>query len=338
MNRLLSIILIDYLDGRTAYLGGEYIGAIEKLESARINHDPSDVEFYSEILNTSASVFTDNLFFEQADFLIGKAERIRADLHLPALYESVSGRGVCAFKAGRFKDARNLFEQAYQGMQESGPIADHNRILNYIAKAQLFCGEPAAASVSLDKALESADTAKKASFSHAIRMALLVSGKKHQEATRLFRSEFMLPENHEQFDVFALGWGYRYQAEACAATGLSRDAAEYLARAIRFFDSELYVLEACSALLLPIAWGLDPQTLSLFSSMVGDMALMQKLEAYCMKHRAINQSYFKDVFTESGASLPRKARLENFGLDVAMLLSVPDKSRAQAFLSAPCLL
>ncbi len=127
--------VFSYLKGRNEYHLGEYIGALDLLDSAFSGTDGTDLEFRSDILNPAAACFTDNLFFDHASCLLQEALRIREQLALAKKVETLSAMGCLALKRADFAAASDLFALTLREMRKNGFIEEENRILNYAAKA-----------------------------------------------------------------------------------------------------------------------------------------------------------------------------------------------------------
>lgn len=328
----------EYLSGRADYSSGEYIGALISLDHAFSNCDVNDHETRSDILNTAASSFTDNLFFDQADALHSRALETRRRLHLSEKAdETLSAMGITALKRRDFKSALKLFSESFEGSR----LKEQNRICNYLAKAALFCGDYKSAEKYLDQALDALGAkqdAVKSSFTYAIKMALLVTVKDYDGVCDLLKKTFLLPEYRE--DPFTAAWGYYYEAEACFQLGRIKDALQYQARAVRCFHEERYILEEGLAALKPYLWDLEGNE-PLFSEYWGlfsDINVMDDLDNYLEAHNNLPELYFSEILKLSAAKdLPKTNLAELIDLIKGAGFS-KDPQKVQKALDFVCLL
>jgi tetratricopeptide (TPR) repeat protein len=292
--------LLEYLRGRSEYHKGEYIGALELLDKAYRAADKKDEEFISDILNTAASSFTDNLFFEHARILLREALAIREKLSLGTKAETISAIGVLAFKNGNFDEAYSLFTQALREMRTSNFVKDENRILNYLAKAALYKGDSATSDTFLDEALGKADRVEQKLFSHAIRMASLVMRKEFQSAHELFQETFLLPEHHQH--CFPVAWGYFFEAEASFQLGRLKDAIRHQARCVDLFLSDRFILEAGLASIKPFLWNPDIEHLELFYENINEENIVNELIEYRDNHEDLPERFFTEFFDKNDSA------------------------------------
>lgn len=330
--------VFNYLRGQIEYHKGEYIGALELLNSAFLEMDSTDLEFRSDILNTAASSFTDNLFFEHAQIMLQESLRIRNELRLAKKMETLSAMGCAALKMAKYNKASELFLQALREMRENTFVVEENRILNYTAKASLFTGDFETASVLVEESLEKAVNSKKnTAFSNSIKMAILTRKGNYVAADTFFRETFLPPENHSE--VFATAWGYFFEAEACYKLGRKKDAVQYQTRSILFFLSDRYVLEAGLGGITPLLWDLSEEERSYFERLIGDTELLSMLMEYRETHNDLPERFFSDFFNEKGIKDGDvKTQLTTFieGIINAALTKNPEQARK--VINSVCLL
>ena len=330
--------VFSYIKGRSEYHQGEYIGALELLDAAFSRTEATDLEFRSDILNTAASSFTDNLFFDHADQLLSEALRIREQLGLAKKVETLSAMGCVALKKAHFEKACELFDQTLREMQKNGFIEEENRILNYAAKGLIYKGDFAKASDLIEEALRKAGEKKRdVAFSNSIKMSFLVKKENFADADAFFRETFLLPENHSE--ISATAWGYFFEAEACYRLGRKRDALQYQARSIKFFLSDRYVLEAGLGGIAPLLWDISEEEMSFFEKLIGDTDLLSILMNYKETHRDLPERFFKKFFDNkkknTGAS---KSQLEIFIENIVNAAVTKSPKKAQSIFNSICLL
>ncbi len=330
--------VFSYLKGRNEYHLGEYIGALDLLDSAFSGTDGTDLEFRSDILNTAASCFTDNLFFDHASCLLQEALRIREQLALAKKVETLSAMGCLALKRADFAAASDLFALTLREMRKNGFIEEENRILNYAAKAYLYNGDDTTASELIGEALEKAgDNKRNIAFSNSIKMAFLVRKENFAAADALFRETFLLPENHSE--IFATAWAYFFEAEACYRLGRKKDAVQYQARSVHFFLSDRYVLEAGVGSIVPILWDLSAEETKLFERLLADMDVLTRLLEYEEAHNNLPERFFQDFFEKNGKSNENvRPHLKTFIQKVINSALTKNPEKAREVLYSVCLL
>ena len=330
--------VFNYLRGQNEYHKGEYIGALALLDSAFLGTDTTDLEFRSDILNTAASSFTDNLFFEHAETMLQESLRIRNELRLAKTMETLSAMGCVALKMAEYGKASELFTQALLEMRQNTFVPEENRILNYAAKASLFTGDFETASLLIEEALEKAvNSESNTAFSNSIKMAFLTRKGDFAAADEFFRKTFMLPEN--QSEVFATAWGYFFEAEACCKLGRKKDALQYQARSIRFFLSDRYVLEAGLGGITPLLWNLSEEERAFFDRLTGDTDLLSNLMEYRETHYDLPKRFFSGFFKEKGIKDGNvKPRLTTFIESIINTALTKKPEQAQKIIESVCLL
>lgn len=330
--------VFNYLRGQIEYHKGEYIGALELLNSAFLEMDVTDLEFRSDILNTAAASFTDNLFFEHAQIMLQESLRIRNDLRLAKKMETLSAMGCAALKMAEYNKASELFLQALREMRENTFVVEENRILNYTAKASLFTGDFETASALIEESLEKAVNNKKnTAFSNSIKMAILTRKGDYVAADAFFRKTFLLPENHSE--VFATAWGYFFEAEACYKLGRKKDAVQYQARSVLFFLSDRYVLEAGLGGITPLLWDLSEGERSLFERLIGDADLLSHLMEYQETHCDLPERFFSDFFNKKGIKDGNvKTQLTTFIEGIINTALTKNPEQARKVINSVCLL
>lgn len=302
-----ELTLYYHLQGRAEYLRGEYLQALDSFHLALEHLDANDLDMRAAIFNSSVNAFTDNLFFEEALWIAEKAREIRSARELPESLESLS----CI--AG-IKTKSNQHQEAYQILQEILPQTDKltltnleiNRFYNNLAKSAIFCGNYSEAGNYLTKAEAAGD---RKGFSRMLRLLLWKMQQKYGEMRELFQSSLMLPENHDPgsgYDMFVLGWGYCFMAEAAFARQQFQDGALYLISALDFFLSDQYYLEARLVSLYGYAYARDSEYLQIICNSIDKMQIDALFEEYVLKHSSLRDKYFPAYHlaaeTLSGAS------------------------------------
>nr|WP_321500847.1 hypothetical protein [uncultured Dethiosulfovibrio sp.] len=330
--------VLGYLRGRGKYHEGEYIGALELLEEAFSKYDREDSEFYSDILNTAASSFTDNLFFEQATCMLDEALRVREKLVLPKKVETLSAMGCLAFKMADFPKALNLFKETIGVMRANGFIENESRILNYTAKASLYAGDIEGSKKHLEEAFEKGKgKASSLAFSNSIKMALLIKQGEYSAADEFFKSTFLLPENRTE--IFPSSWGYFFQAEACINLGRTRDALQYQAKGIDMFLSDRYVLEAGIGTVIPLLWDVSDEDMAFFDRLMSSLDILPNLMEYEEAHSNLSDRFFSSFFAKAiDGTQNKKPLIKTMIEEIISAAITKDRSKARDTINRICLL
>jgi tetratricopeptide (TPR) repeat protein len=306
-----EISLYNYLKGRAEYLRGDYLAALSHLQLALNHHDPNDKKFLSAIYNTSVNSFTDNLFFEEARWLANEALNLRNLLLIPEINETLSCLAGIEFKSCNFSGALERYLEA-EKRSENHLLTniEKNRLYNYIAKSAIMCKDFNLAESFLQKAEAAGD---QRGFSKTIALILLFEQKEYDKMFELFKQTIMLPENqeHDGYDMFALGWGYTMIARSAFEKKLYKDGVIYLSNAINFFIQDRYILEAQYISLYAYYYSIPKKYMSYFEKMITEKQLGQLFEEYVEKHESIRDEYFYSYNYEAQAS-DETPRLRDF--------------------------
>jgi len=282
--------LYHYLEGRALYAGGEFIYALEHLSRALELNSIHDRKMRAAILNTSANCFGDNLLFKEAFSLAEEAMKIRKELDIPELVDSISCLAGLHFRQGNFQKSYQLFRHALdtsESMNLTLTSRERNRLFNYLAQAATLTGRKEEAFQWLEKAEKSGGTLD---FTIKARLLYFYTEKDFESLRALFKQTIMLPQNHQQYDSVVLGWGYALMARTSFALGEINDGIQYLFKASRFFMDDKYYLEAAYLLLYLYRDTIEQDAIELFFRM-DEGELLKKLDEFVPKHCQIRERF-----------------------------------------------
>jgi len=272
-----------YLKGRSFYYRGEFIEALKYLSKAR--EYAVDEELLSDIYNTSANIFTDNLYFEEALSLAKKAFDIRKKLQLDEkVNNTLSLIGGIYLKQNRLNKAYEYFKKVKR---------EDSRINNYKAKTAILRGY-------LNKAKEYIEKSKKLDkidekgFIRSIEMLYLF--KKGKNVLEYFEENFVLPEKRKKVD--AIVWGLVYMILAEVYKKEYKKVFIYLYKGIKELIGDNYILEAYYLSLYPYKWKFDKKIIKEFENMIKDFRLNSKISDYVYKHSEVLRKEAKKLDLE----------------------------------------
>lgn len=315
-----ELLLCHYLDGRASYARGEYLEAISYLAEALKKNEIGDKKCRAMILNTSANIFTDNLFFVEAEYIAAEALTIRQEFEDPGIYDSLSCLGGIAFKKGDYEKALDLFLNAKSYADKNSMQllpSDRNRLMNYLAKTYLFQG-------SFEKARETLDLASDGyrddkGFSASIRLHLHLHMKQYNKMEDFFLNEMILPEWQKKCDMGALAWCYAALAQKAFAQQTWHDGIAFLARSVRLFLVDRYIIEAAIVSLYRFAYSVPESEMAVYRKLEKTFPLAMSLEDYVEKHVQKLPAYFISDFggrAELSADTPRLDTLSRQMIDI----------------------
>lgn len=331
-----ELALYHYHKGRAEYGRGEFLGALDQLSHAAEYAWKNDERLLAGINNIAANCFSDNLFFEQAHYLALASLNTRKKQDLAEIFESQGCLAGIAFKQAQFEKAWQLFRE-YEQMAEHIDLSrdEINRLNNYLAKAATMVDEYELAKEYLSRAQEYGD---RLGFSATIKMLLLLRQRQYKDMDEWFTQTSMMPENHTQYDKFALGWSYAFMAQAEFARKAFNSGVKHLSRAVGFFQSDLYHLEAaciCSWLYSP---ALPDEALALFDKIQPIDTIIEAFEKYATKHADIPHLHAGTLLSEFDKKTPEKVRLLLLLQHIEDIADLPPPStEATKFLDSICL-
>ena len=280
-----------YLKARAEYGRGEYLVALDYFSKSMDNIDKNDKKLLATVYNSAVNSFTDNLFFCEANLIANKALEIRTLLDLPEKQETISCLGGIALKSGNYKEAFDKFKEAEE-LSNTFTLTDRdkNRLLNYIAKSAIFLDKFIIAEEYLNKAKVSGDAK---GYSRSIHLLLFLKQKKYSEMLELYKTSIMLPENHRDYDDFALAWGYTFMAQAAFEQQKFKDGVKFLFYAVNFFLGDFYILEAAYISLYLFAYSVPKTHIKTFRKLEPKYSIMTQFGIYVQKHSIIAEKFFK---------------------------------------------
>jgi len=271
-----------YLKGRSFYYRGEFIEALKNLIKAK--EYSVDEELLSDIYNTSANIFTDNLYFEEALNLAKKALDIREKLQLDEKVDNtLSLIGGIYLKQNRLNKAYEYFKKVKR---------EDSRINNYRAKTAILRGYLNKAKEYIEKSKE-LDTKDEKGFIRSIEMFYLF--KKGEDVLKYFEEKFVLPEKSKKVD--AIVWGLVYWILAEMYKG-EKKSFIYLCKGIKELIRDNYILEAYYLSLYPYKWKLNKKLIGEFENMITDFRLNSKISDYVYRHSEILKKEAKNLGLE----------------------------------------
>lgn len=321
--------LFYYLDGRNDYRSGNFIEAVRSLDKAADLLPENEPGLLASIYNTASNCFTDNLLFDQGMALAKTALVIRQDLRLPEQSDTLSLIAGCLLKSGQAAQSLEKYDQAAQMRQHQELTPrEQQRALNYEIKCHIALGNISRAETLLEQS-ESLDVGLRfASFTHALRMALLFSQSRYDDMEELYKTTFMLPENHEAYDQIALGWGYFLSARSCFEKGDNNSGIQRLYRAICILRDDLYILEAGAVFATHCLYTLSDKELDTLFQLIDVPELIGEITTYIERHRALPEHYFVELFA-SAACDPHSA-LDDYEKQLIAVMNEPDDAQRQS--------
>ena len=273
-----------YLKGRTLYYRGEFIEAIRNLKQAK--NFATDEILLANIYNTSANIFTDNLYFDEAINLANKALEIRKKLYLEKkLNHTYSLIGGIYLKMNDLENAYKFFKKVkFKDLDEK----EYSRINNYLAKTSILKGDLETAKKHINNAKKYKD---EKGFTRVIEMLYLF--KKGEDIKKYFEEEFVLPEKRKNVDAIVWGSVYAILAESYFKEKKYDDMMISLYRGISYLLEDNYILEAYYLSFYPYIFKVK-KDLSLFSS----FKLESKMAEYVYKHKEILKQEAKEFGIE----------------------------------------
>ena len=265
-----------YLKGRGLYYRGEFIDAIRNLKKAK--EYATDEELLSNIYNTTANIFTDNLYFDEALTLANRALEIRKKLYLDEkVNDTLSLIGGIYLK-------QNKLNKAYESFKEVK--REDSRINNYRAKTAILRGF-------LNKAEEYINKSKKfdkkdeKGFLRSIEMFYLFKRNKLEKVKEFFKNEFVLPEKREKVDAIVWGLVYSIMSEVYSLENKKEDVFKALFMGIKNLLEDNYIIEAYYLSLYPYKFEMDKKDIEEFNKRISVFNLKSKLSDYVYRHKEV---------------------------------------------------
>ena len=269
-----------YLKGRGFYYRGEFIDAIRNLKEAK--KYAIDEELLSNVYNTTANIFTDNLYFEEALNLANKALEIRKKLHL---YEKVND--TLSLIGGIYLKQKKL-NKAYKCFKEVK--RKDSRINNYKAKTALLRGFLNKAKEYIEKSREfelKEENYDEKGFLRSIEMLYLFKKKEFEKTKEFFKNEFVLPEKREKVDAIVWGLVYSIMSEMYFLENKKEDVFKSLFMGVKNLLNDNYILEAYYLSLYPYKFKMAKQDIDEFNKKISIFNLKSELSDYVYRHTEI---------------------------------------------------
>jgi len=280
-----------YLKGRGLYYRGEFIEAIRNLKKAK--EYAVDEELLSNIYNTSANIFTDNLYFKEALSLAKRALEIRKKLHLDEkVNDTLSLIGGIYLKQNRLNKAYQYFKKVKR---------EDSRINNYRAKTAILRGFINKAYEYIQKAKEYETGQKepdKKGFTRSIEMFYWFKKGKFEKVKEFFANEFVLPEKRKDVDAIVWGLVYAILSEIYFKEGKKEDVFKTLFNGINELLNDNYVLEAYYLFLYPVKLGMKKEEIDEFNKKASMFDLKSKLSDYVYRHSEVLKKEAKEFGIE----------------------------------------
>ena len=265
-----------YLKGRALYHRGEFIEALRNLIKAK--EYAIDEELLANIYNTSANIFTDNLYFDEAIFLANKSLEIRKKLHLDEkVKDTLSLIGGIYLKQNKLNKSYEYFKNIDR---------EDARINNYRAKVAILRGYLNKAKEFIEKS-KNIDNEDKKGFRRSIEMLYLFKKGELEKVKEFFSKEFVLPEKREKVDAIVWGAVYTILAEIYFKEEKFEDFLISLYKAIKILLEDNYILEAYYLSLYPYFFDLDKNLIKNFENTLFSLELNSKISDYIYRHSDI---------------------------------------------------
>ena len=264
-----------YLKGRAFYYRGEFIEAIRFLTKAK--KYATDEELLGNIYNTSANIFTDNFYFDEAIELANKALEIRNNLHLEEkINDTLSLIGGIYLKQNKLNKAYDYFKKVTR---------EDARINNYRAKVDILRGFYNKAMEYIQKSKE-LDKEDEKGFRRSIEFLYLFKKGEIKKLKEFFNSEIVLLEKNSKIDAIVWGNIYSIMSEVAIQENY-KDSFLYLYKAIKALIDDNYILEASYLSLYPYKWNLNKNLIDEFNQLVYSLKLNSKISEYVYRHSEI---------------------------------------------------
>ena len=284
------------LKGHTEYGRGEFLDALKYFSLSLAKADKNDKKFVASIYNSSTNSFSDNLFFDEARYIASEALSRRELLNLPEKQETISLLGGIEFKSGNFEKAYGLYlDSEILANNYTLTEREKNRLYNYIAKSAIMLEKYDVAEKYLNLAQKGND---KNGFSQLIMMLLMLKKKDYEGMFSLYEKTLMLPENHDAYDKFVLGWGYTLMAQASLEQKAYKDGIVFLNQATVFFIDDLYFLEAMYVSLYLYSYKVPKKYIKMFRKIEDKYSIKNQFRKYVEKHSIISKKYFNNFIED----------------------------------------
>jgi len=269
-----------YLKGRGLYYRGEFIDALRNLTKAK--EYAVDEVLLSNVYNTTANIFNDNLYFEEALNLAYRALEIRKKLYLDEkVNDTLSLIGGIYLKQNRLNKAYEYFKSVKR---------DDSRINNYRAKTAILRGYINKAYEYIQKAKEYESTQTepdKKGFVRSIEMFYLFKKGKYEKVKEFFANEFVLPEKRVNVDAIVWGLVYSILSEVYFKEGKKEDLFKSLFNGINKLLEDNYIIEAYYLSLCPVKFGMKKEDIEEFNKKISMFKLKSLLSDYVYRHSEV---------------------------------------------------
>jgi len=263
-----------YLKGRGLYYRGEFIEAIINLKKSK--QYANDEELLSDIYNTTANIFTDNLYFKEALYLAEKALEIREKLYLEEkINDTFSLIGGIYLKQNKLANSYKFFNKVKR---------ENSRINNYRAKTAILRGyfNKAEEYIKKAKEFEKNETVyDRKGFLRSIEIFYLFKRGKFNEAEEFFKKEF-----EESRNIDAIVWGSvcAVMSEIYFKRNKIEEVYKILFKGIDELLKDNYILEAYYLSLYPYKFEMAKKDIEEFNNQTADFNLTVKLAEYVNRH------------------------------------------------------
>lgn len=276
-----------YLKGRSNYLRGEFLVALKELSKSKEFINDND-KLLSDVYNTTANSFSDNLFFDEALEIAQKSRDLRNKLHLPQEKESVSLLAGIYFKSGNFTKALEYYEKALSMYLEEN-IQPEARIYNYCAKASLMLNN-------FDKALKYLNLSKdlkddKKGFNTLYFYLYYFKTKDFKSLKEYFEETLVENISSKNFDKFVLGWCYAILSQWKFKEQEYSKGVDFLYKSVDYFIKDKYILEAFYVSLFVYKYDIGEENIDAFLDLIDNFELNKEFEEYVEKHINISKDY-----------------------------------------------
>jgi tetratricopeptide (TPR) repeat protein len=262
-----------YLKARGLYYRGEFIQALRYFIKAK-EYVGKNEKLLGDIYNSSANIFTDNFYFDEALNLANKALEIREKLALEEIEkDTLSLIGGIYFKKNNLNKALKYFKQVNR---------DDARVYNYLAKTAILRGYFKKANEYIQKS-EILEEDKKG-FLKYVKFLYLFKQNRFDELKELFIQEMVLPEKREGLDKIVIGGIYSLMAEAEFLNNNNIEAFKFLYSAIENLDKDNYILESFVVSLYPYKYEIDKKEIQKFEDYIKEFNVKEKFLDYIEKH------------------------------------------------------
>jgi len=271
-----------YLKARGLYYRGEFIEALRYFIKAK-EYVGKNEKLLGDIYNSSANIFNDNFYFDEALSIADKALEVREKLALEeAKKDTLSLIGGIYLKKNNLNKALEFFKQVNR---------EDGRIYNYLAKSAILREYFNKAKEYIQKSELYED---KKGFLRYVKFLYLFKQNKFKELKEFFAQEMVLPEKRKDLDKIVLGGIYALMAEMEFINKNNIEAFKYLYSAIENLEKDNYILEAFVVSLYPYKYKIDEKEIEKFENYIKEFSIKEKFLDYIEKHTKILPSLAKE--------------------------------------------